>query len=392
MKKVTIILIILFNLYTYGLDFGITFLTFVEIFIGILILVYIISFKPIKIEHNSTVLITFLFISLISYFSNINNINGIDFIFSSFRLLFWVLFMIIVFPYVKNDIVNNHKQFYTLIMQITMIVSLICIFQYIGYYLGLNQDLINLKYLGPIMRSHESRMISDVFGTEKIRPASIYVEPSFFALINILNTTYLLYWAKTTTDLNKCIFFLGTVILSNSFFGIIISLGLLVVIYLKYPKSLKTQLALIIFSILFLLYFPFDYIFDRITGKIYTGSTIFRIITPITHIIETLKFKPLFGLGWNNTIVLAKSETNLIEFYKNTGNIISHVITSTGIIGFILFILIFINIVKNKKNKLFLIILIMCILLSTGDLLIPYFWYVLLIISVIPCNNNIFKC
>jgi len=389
MKRTTIILIVLLNLFTYGLDIGITFLTFSEIFIAGLIIGFI--FKPIQIEINSVLWAIFAIISIIPFFTNSDTIDSIDFILSLIRLLFWVSFIIIVFPHIRNDILNNQSQFYKLIMNITMIVSIICIIQYLGYHLGLNQNIINLKFLNSIMRSHEARMMTEVLGIKKIRPASIYVEPSFFALIVILNTLYLIYGSKNIKDLNKCIFFLVAVAISNSFFGTLISLIFMIVIYIKYPKSIKTRILLLILAILGGMYFPLNYIINRFTGKIYKGSTMVRIITPLNHIKETLSYRPLFGLGWNNTMALARNGKDLVENYISTGNIISYIFISTGIIGFCFFVLIFTNLLKNKINKLFLIALLMSILLSTGDFLIPYFWYLILILSVIPNNKNLYK-
>lgn len=389
MRRDTIILIILFNLFTLGINIKITFITFAEIFIVLLIIKYI--FIPIRIERVSILWALFMLLSWVPYFSNMYTINAQNFLNSSVRLIFWVLFMIIVFPHIKIDILRNEERFYNLIMNITIMVSLLLVLQYVEFKLGINSELINLNILSPIMRSPEGRMLTIVKGVEKIRPASIYIEPSFYALILSINVVYLLYRAENIVDLNKCVFFISTIILSNSFFGVGISLILLGVTFLKYKRNVNAILRLLAFLGLTIKFFPVEYFIDRVSGKLYTGSTIFRVIQPITHMVDTFKYRPFLGLGWNNLSALAFNDKNLLDFYWRTGHIIAYVFTSVGIIGFTIFVGIFIILLKNKESKILLTAIVIGILVSTGDFLIPYFWYLILILSVIPDYKSLYN-
>ena len=237
------------------------------------------------------------------------------------RFLFYILFFIMIWNFVKVDVKIKDKIFYSLIF-VSVATAIFGWAQYIFL-----PDLRDLKYLG--WDDHYFRLV----GT--------FLDPGFTGIILVFG--FLLALTKFVYKKRPGIFFLLIFLMLTIAFTysrasyLALFAGIFTISFLK--KTFKVSIFLTTFFLLLVLLLP------RPSGSGVQLERTYSIKSRFVNYSETLsifKKSPIFGAGFNNICVSRQKLLGVGDFGSHScsgsDSSLLLVLATTGIIGFVVFI------------------------------------------------------
>ncbi len=285
---------------------------------------------------------------------------------------FFFHFLVYVFFFL---ILKNSGQFSIILekfSKLMIIYSLVYIFIFFLFTLGININLPTFKY-------YESGRFIFLFN-EPLNAGLGLLTSLYFSIKNH-NKIQIFLFFSTIVLVKSFTFQLLSIILILSNLNILVGLGA------------KRKLKFFILGIL-TTFFIFIYYYERAV-KVFSfseGSTRIRL-AQLLRDFDILKENFFLGIGHGNaalkTAEFSNQFTNSLKYYELTyTNTFFEILTGSGIIGFI-FAFLFFKSVTNKNNMIGLIFFLL--FLTNGFFLYPMLWFLILFIHEESYNNRLFR-
>lgn len=292
-----------------------------DILFTVIAVFMLVESKKTKIKSQAKYIFVYIWITLViiilNYFYYSNKISAL----SQLRFLWGgIITFVFIFYYTEKKSKEFLKQYLSFIVIASIfIISQNVTFHLFNYHFFLSfgdYDLLRFSTDGAVPGVHSY-----------IRSGGLFREPSWYAIFAMPS---IFMFHKLREKLNLFLVLLGIVISTSSlgYLFILLFIGVLVVL----SKSLKLKIytvliAIVSFVLLYLVYFEYAFLFDRLIFVLETGgSASIRVLDPLEHLSSNIT---LFGT--DTSFMKSKDEV----FFVNT---FLYIFFSFGLFGLILFI------------------------------------------------------
>jgi hypothetical protein len=323
-------------------------------------------------------LISYFLFLIFPVFGILNIISFQDFLMTYLIYVFLISLLFLVLPKIHTIKTNILIKSIDLFLKLFYITAIFGIVQFII----LNIFNLNNFYNFFGIFQHHYHYNNLLHGI--LRSTSIYIEPSVFAWITLVNLG-IHYYSKIKFFKHPAVFefiCIVSIFVSQSASGFI---GLLFLVIIKKVILDKNVIYFVIFilaSILITVYFQSLVAFLRLNSIFIENTSGYnRIVIPIETTIDVLSKYPFFGIGIGQ---LGLSNPNLTYSGTIHNSIFGIIITFgfSSIIVYLYMILNAIKILKKDSSTIILIFILIFILFTTGSFLSLELVYILLLFYI----------